>query len=486
LEALALEFADIPDDGERRVARTYEAIRQDYESTFGIGSSSFSFLTCGLGDVLKAQAQRESRWVRPLASFASAVQSGYVDKFVLVQTGVSERVTLHSLVCCAETFVSQPKPSFLARKVSGQGEEEGYTTDTNHQYFHYPHSPVSNFAVAIIKGKRAYGEFVMTQASGLFIANPELSYTRTMLESLNNLDFAPGGKSAAHTIADAARLMFSQDRDFFQDDKISGWHFRNRGDASGFQGRWGHLGARREVFFDEFFLPTLIETETFNFETWKTYPAQKKPSSMWRQRSFSEYKKMKYFFIGLSPYRDSTLVMMNYPCMTKFGQDSGVESVDLQLGWYKWILSQIEALLSADENIVLPSVEHLKTTHRYWAFVNQTRKDETTHRKSMPNLEVANFERALREIESPGLGAKEATAGPTKSNKPEKSEESLLSGTAITEEPRAEKGSESQLHSEDQASVEVELRRLKELFQSGAISRSQYDEQRKKILMEMI
>jgi hypothetical protein len=326
---------------------------------------------------------------------------GTADKFMIATSppppfppsypGSGEQLMqFHELVCFHRMRVAEP-----GRDSHSFGESH-----------FYPYSPVSNFVALALKGKRVRGEFVISLGSGLFVANPEVDYSHVLLESFNNLDMAPSRNIAAHTVADSLRLLFSNEKDFFQDKWIYGWHTRGFDDRSSVKNGWQETGTIPQlVYYDRYFLPTLIEAAAFNFEGWKSYPAQKKPKlfsaknlmfgafSNPLQEQFN-YEKNKCFFLRIKPYRDSTIIMANYPTMSTFGQNGELLSVDLQFGWFAWTISGIVSLLSSDENVVVPTPAMKEEKNPYWSTVNQFRAD------GFPNLPHPTFESVLKEIES--------------------------------------------------------------------------------------
>jgi hypothetical protein len=351
------------------------------------GKLEFYFFNYSRGDHLKMQSvpKLAKLFQRPAASLLSGIK----DKFIIIKGSLGDKLpNIHQLVCCFPTTIS--------RNTSNDRDRPRW------EVYGYPYSPVSNFVVTAIKG-RSWGEFVMSRGSGLFLANPATDYSQTLLESLNNMDFVPNTDAPAHTIAEAARLLFQYEQDFFQDNKIYGWRMRRPGFPAEYQNGWGprkELNGASTIFFDEYFLPTLLETEVYNFERWKSYPYRKRPS-VWNISDTLEHPKDKNFFVGISPYRDSTIIMLNYPTMSAFGEHGELVSVDLQLGWVTWIINGIISLLSSNENRVKPDETKRQEKHLYWSAVNTGRVYKfmkmTT---SYPNLPIIPFENVLKEIES--------------------------------------------------------------------------------------
>jgi ribosomal protein L40E len=228
----------------------------------------------------------------------------------------------------------------------------------------------------------------------MFIPNPSVEHSRILYEALNCIDMAPGINTPAHTIADAARLMFTFEQDFFQDSKISGWHQRRYNDRSGYQilvsQGWGQPRIGHPEYYDNHFLPTLLDTDAYDFTKWSNYPLQSKPGIL-HPGAGLEYGKDKFFFVGITPYRDSTIIMANIPTMCTFGQRGELLTVNLQLGWMKWILIGIISLLRGEANVVTPGETEMKASHPYWSVINQFSE----------KAKVLPFEQALRDIENP-------------------------------------------------------------------------------------
>ena len=207
----------LPGAEDQRLIPTFNAVQGCLDGEFGPNRTQLSFYNFSLG----------------------------TDKYILANSGPTEKLPLvRQLIYCREIYVTRLLGAAPGKGMAGalgrslrsrvDGDAGHLTRDSKREYYHYPPSPITNFAVTSIKGARVKGDFVISRGSGMFIANPSIEYNRTLHESLNNLDMAPGVNAPAHTIADAARLIFSNEHDCFQDSRTSGWYPRKFSGAIGF------------------------------------------------------------------------------------------------------------------------------------------------------------------------------------------------------------------------------------------------------------
>jgi hypothetical protein len=253
--------------------------------------------------------------------------------------------------------------------------------------YSYPPMAISNFVVCPIP-KRIMGEYAMTSRFSGFFVNPTRHFSEALLKGLNSVDFAPGLQTQVHTLAQAGWYLFSLGKDFFQQYQAWGWKQRQST-----QYDYRHMTSnepRVPSLFDEFFLPTLLETELFDVEKWPNYP-----------KHFASGPE-KYFFVMLTPYRNWTLFMANYPISNTFGTKGELQASNMALDWLMWLIGGVVQLLTIQGNWEEPSNDQLNEDHRYWKMVGKVNPNMhpfATKAGNAVNLSVIPFGDALTYIE---------------------------------------------------------------------------------------
>lgn len=351
--------------------QAYDAIQRDLISTPGV-VSELSFTTLSHNPHLPTAKEYSQR--------SKELSQGNIIQWILsIVLGWLAKISSHGLIryCYAsiDSTIKLPKIKLyqmvlLSAKVIQRDLADSDEKSQNiHKFekYSYPPSPISNLIVIPILHIRSNGEFIITKGSGYFLQNPNQNYDASLLNDLNNLDLAPGTESPAHTIAEAARLLFSYEQDFHQDQRLYGWVRRE----SHQQGDWG-LISQQTLFYDGYTLQSLIESYVFNNKNWSNYPHKQVPWS-WTVQNRKDYLMDKYFFLGITPYRDSTLIILHYPTISEFGPNSELQSVNLQLGWVIWIVNGIMRILGGGERTTIPDKTLLEEVHPYKSLVNTVR-----------------------------------------------------------------------------------------------------------------
>jgi len=278
---------------------------------------------------------------------------------------------------------------------------ESYTEEIERTYHYYPPSPMTNFVVCPIRG-RISGEFAITSRFAEFFANQSRLFSQSMLADLNLHDFAQGLQSDVHTLAQAARLLFALERDLFQDSEVHGWKQR-QGAHRGF--RFGFDDLFVESRYDEYFMSTLLDSDLFNVENWPNYPKTRHGVHLGTYSTFTASEAEKHFFVMLTPYKDWTIFMANYPAYSTFGRQGELMSSNLSMDWVLWLIRGVCHLLTNGANLESPTEAAMAEKHRYWSIVGQP--DERRHPVGQNtgfafNLPVVPFQDALTFIEAGG------------------------------------------------------------------------------------
>jgi len=216
----------------------------------------------------------------------------------------------------------------------------------------YPPSPLTGTLFAAVPG-RSPGEFVFTNEAGQFVANPQQPHADAFLAHLNQ--------------PDALRLVsafLGQDVDRFRDKAVQRSYDKYAPRT---------VGPERGV--DGYFLPTVFASDWLRFDTWSTYPSH--PSGPWGSRrkapgllSVHAFDPTRYFTIALTPWRDHSIVIMNWPVVTSFDRKGRIEAVQLSLDFAKHFLvslaDQIRAIASP-----APPADNASEQLGYWTVANR-------------------------------------------------------------------------------------------------------------------
>lgn len=277
-------------------------------------------------------------------------------------------------------------------------------TTTTHT-FSYPHAPITHFVVSPLQS-RVGGEYIITSRFGEFFLNSSKPYSLSLLRDLNTFDFAPGVQNQVHTLAQASNLLFSWEKDYFQDDRGVGWKDRK----GAHEGAWGaapkdgwsgtrFVGSR----YDQYFLPTLLDTGLYNVEIWPNYPRVERKRHFGMYNPYAASEPEKHFFVMLTPYRNWTIFMANYPVSSSFGPSGELLSTNMNLDWVSWLIRGASYLVGKEGNHTEPTPEQMKEKHVYWNIVGKVDENRTPYgfsRGSAVNLPVTPFQEALEFIES--------------------------------------------------------------------------------------
>ena len=280
-------------------------------------------------------------------------------------------------------------------------EETGSIKRIGAETYTYSPSPMTNFVVSPIPG-RILGEYAITSRLGEFWLNQGKDYSLSLLKDLNSFDFNQGTQSEVHTLAQAARFLFSFEKDNFQDGLALGWKPR-QGPLDDLKG--GVRGLHVPYRYDEFFMPTLLDTDLFDIERWPYYPRTRHGERLGAYDPYTASEPEKHFFVILTPYRDWTLFMANYPVSSTFGQNRELLSSSLMIDWILWMIEGVAYLMNRKENFETPTDLELTEKHKYWSVVGLTDKTRHPARANggqAVNLPVIPFEEALTYVESQG------------------------------------------------------------------------------------
>ena len=171
---------------------------------------------------------------------------------------------------------------------------ENWTTRTTETF---PPSPISNLVASVFPG-RLSGEFVCSKESGAFLPNPHHPHSRELLEALNQ------------QLRPALFDLWSQDAD------VIGRHRYERGWAQDRRAHWtvpwprpGRTTMPYAVeSLEPLVSPTLFQTQVFGPAAWYQNTSQTSPSQL-RARECA---------MGLTPYRDHTVMVLQYPVCSVF------------------------------------------------------------------------------------------------------------------------------------------------------------------------
>lgn len=184
----------------------------------------------------------------------------------------------------------------------------------------YPPSPLTVTLFAVVPG-RCPGEFVCTNEAGQFIVNPQQPHADAFLAWLNQPD--------ALRLAGA---FLGQHVDRFRDKTVQRSYDKYRSRT---------IGPERGV--DGYFLPTVFASDWLRFDAWSSYPAH--PSSPWDSRrkapgllSSHAFDPARYCAIAITPWRDHSIVIMNWPVVTSFDRKGRIEAIQLSLDFAKHFL----------------------------------------------------------------------------------------------------------------------------------------------------
>lgn len=215
----------------------------------------------------------------------------------------------------------------------------------------YPPSPLTATLFAAVPG-RCSGEFVFTNEAGQFVANPQRPHDDAFLAQLNQ--------------PDALRLVgafLGQHVDHFRDKAVQRSYDKYRPRTT---------GPERGV--DGYFLPTVFASDWLRFDAWSTYPAH--PSSPWDSRrkvggllSVHAFDPTRYCAIAITPWRDRSIVVMNWPVVTSFDRKGRIEAVQLSLDFAKHFLVSL-----ADQIRSSPLAASANTVSEqlgYWAVADR-------------------------------------------------------------------------------------------------------------------
>lgn len=275
-------------------------------------------------------------------------------------------------------------------------EQEQRTT-----YHYYPPSPLTNFVVCPVRG-RIPGEYAITSRFAEFFPNANKSFRQSLLQDLNSYDFAQSVQSEIHTLAQGARQLFTLEKDLFQDSALHGWKQR-KGVHRVLKLPFADLFV--ESRYDEYFMSTLLDSDLFNVEYWPNYPKTRRGIHLGTYSLFTSSEAEKHFFVMLTPYRDWTIFMANYPTCSTFGGDGELLSTNLSMEWVLWLIKGVCYLLTKGDNLESPTDEAMAEKHRYWSIVgkpDEGRRPVGQDKGLAVNLPVVPFQDALAYIEAGG------------------------------------------------------------------------------------
>lgn len=265
----------------------------------------------------------------------------------------------------------------------------------------YPPFPITNFVVCPIPG-RVIGEYAITSRFGEFFINQSKGFSQSFLQELNSFDFAPGAQTEVHSLAQAARFLFSLEKDYFQDDRAWGWKQR-QGSHEGFMGGRPQMSVSSR--YDEYFMSTLLDTELLDVERWPNYPKTKHGKRMGMYDPYTASEAEKHFFVMLTPYRNRTLFMVSYPVSSSFGRNGELLSTNLATDWVLWMIRGVAFLLTRKGNFEEPTSQVMSEKHMYWSLVGRTdelRRPAWSNTGKAVNLPVIPFQEALSFTEGEG------------------------------------------------------------------------------------
>ena len=230
------------------------------------------------------------------------------------------------------------------------------------EYQTLPPSPLSNTIFAVLPGVCA-GPVVMSRESGGFVAREASLQQSWLIQRLND----------PAVTRDVAPLL-AQDRD------VVGAVAFQREYVVPVQGVAKRpLGPRRGT--DPYFLPTLFESEEYDYRNWPGYSANpsrrlgRGPGSTSFQRRMEgslmttrDFDPSKYFAVALLPFARGTLVALTWPTPSRFDPRGRLEAVDLSLTRVERVLEHLLVILGDSRTWG----ETAPPALAYWELANRT------------------------------------------------------------------------------------------------------------------
>lgn len=182
----------------------------------------------------------------------------------------------------------------------------------------YPPSPISNLMIAVIPG-RVVGELACTAGQAEFVRNPRKLFNAMFQEALNE------------RVVPVLQKIWEPDGDEFDGQ----WLPRGTSGSS----TSVSLIRDGENSLEPIFSPGLFQCGLFDPETW----------NMSRDVVRRKPERIKDFCMALTPYKHSTLVILQYPIATKFNNLGNIEQSAFRLDLVASVLEAVASTLSISD-----------------------------------------------------------------------------------------------------------------------------------------